>query len=119
MSVYIPERKSFADRYINDCLEVAPDTKDEVKRSQEVPPLIIYSIFRPLDKDDPIPQSKIMLAWLIDTITTRVYLSLEKAIDWANEIRQILKWQRVTTKELERVIGSLKHAGYILPVGRC
>jgi len=135
LSVYIPDRQSFADGYIDDCLSVALDIGDEVQRSQEAPPLVVHSIFRPLDTSDPLPrddnislkklkgegqpsEKKVMLGWLIDTVTMRVYLPPDKAIDWTSDIKSILERNTVTSKELEKTIGRLNHTGYIMPVGR-
>ena len=135
LAVYIPERNSFADGYIDDCLSVALDEDDEIQRSQEAPPLVVHAIFRPLDAADPLPrdenisikklkgegqpsEKKVMLGWLIDTVTMRVYLPIDKAIDWSREIRIILEKNSVTMKELEKTIGRLNHTGYIIPVGR-
>jgi len=135
LDVYIPNRLSFADGYIDDCLAVAVDVEDEIERSQQAPPLIIHSLFRPLDKEDPAPRNdnisdeklkgegqpserRIMLGWLIDTTIMRVFLPITKAQIWSEDINQILKSNSVNTKMLESTIGRLNHVGYILPTGR-
>jgi len=135
LSVHIPNRPSFADGYIDDCLAVAIDSEDEVKRSQEAPPLIIHSLFRPLDENEPVPRNdnisddklkgegqpseqRIMLGWLIDTTCMRVFLPLTKALAWATDIKQILNSNAISSKTLESTIGRLNHVGYIMPTGR-
>jgi len=84
LSVYIPNRSSIVDGYIDDCLTAAADVEDEVLRSQEAPPLIIHSIFRPVAPNEPIKRDdnisekklrgegqpseiKTMLGWIINT----------------------------------------------------
>lgn len=136
LSVYIPDRKSFTDGYIDDCLvPVTIDKKDNVKKSQEAPPLIINSIFRPVDPNEPIScddnisakkfagegqpsEQKIMLGWLIDTRILRIFLPVDKAMEWTMDINDILKKNTVQLKEMEKLVGRLNHVGHILPVGR-
>jgi len=135
LSVHIPNRDAFADGYIDDCLSVAVDSGDMIRRSQEAPPLIVHSIFRPLDQSDPLPrddnisikklrgegtpsEQKVMLGWLLDTTKMRIYLPIDKAMEWSTEINLILKRKRTTQKELERTVGRLNHTGYIIPMGR-
>jgi len=57
LTIYMPDRPSFADGYIDDCLTVALDQDDEVQRSQEALPLIVHTIFRPLDPDEPVKRN--------------------------------------------------------------
>jgi len=111
LAVYILERNSFADGYIDDCLTVVLDIGDDIRRSQEAPPLIMHLIFRPLDTNDPLPrddnisikkqkgegqprESKVTFGWQISTVTMRIYLvPLEKAFGWSIKISTILKNQ--------------------------
>ena len=135
LAVYIPNRTSFADGFIDDILTIALDQEDEVKRSQEAPPLIFHSIFRPVDENEPLPrndnmsktklagegqpcESKVMLGWLINTRTMRIYLPVDKAFDWKRDINNILKCIKVKHKQMETLIGRLNHCGHILPMGR-
>ena len=135
LSVYIPNRVATADGYIDDCLTAAVDINDNVLRGQEAPPIIIHSLFRPLDKNEPIKRDdnisdkklkgegqpseiKTMLGWIINTRSMRVYLPEDKAKAWSNDIEAILKSNRIVHKDLESTIGRLNHVGYILPTGR-
>ena len=135
LSVYMPERSTIADGYIDDCLTAAADVDDEVSRSQEAPPLIIHSIFRPVAADEPIKRDdnisekklrgegqpseiKVMLGWTINTRQMRVYLPSDKAIAWSSDISKILTSNRIAHKDLESTICRLNHIGYILPMGR-
>jgi len=135
LSVYIPNRTAFADGYIDDCLSITTDEGDNVKKSQEAPPLIINSIFRPIDKDDPISrddnisakklagegqpsEKKVMLGWQIDTRQMRIFLPMDKAVDWSTNISSILKNNTVNQKQMETLVGRLNHVGHILPMGR-
>ena len=54
LSVYIPDRKMAAEGYINDHLSLGIDEGDLVQKSQEALPLIIHSIFRPKDPEEPV-----------------------------------------------------------------
>jgi len=135
LAVYIPNRPSFADGYIDDCLSVSIDELDRVKKSQEAPPLIINSIFRPVDPNEPISRDdnisakklagegqpserKTMLGWLIDTRIMRVFLPLDKAMEWTMDISDLLTKNTVNLKEMEKLVGRLNHVGHILPIGR-
>jgi len=135
LAVYLPNRASFADGYIDDCLTVALDQKEEVQRSQEALPLIVHALFRPLDADEPVKRNdnisddklkgegqpserRVMLGWLIDTIQMRVYLPVTKALAWSTDIKNLLSKNKVTKKELESTVGRLNHVGYIIPMGR-
>jgi len=135
LAVYIPNRSSFADGYIDDCLTVALDGGDNVARSQEALPLIVHSLFRPLDPNEPVKRNdnisddklkgegqpserRIMLGWLIDTTRMRVYLPITKALSWTLDIKNLLSQNKVNKKELESTIGRLNHVGYIIPTGR-
>jgi len=135
LAVYIPNRTAIADGYIDDCLTAAADLEDEVLRSQEAPPLVIHSIFRPIDPAEPIKRDdnisekklkgegqpsevKTMLGWIINTRKMRVFLPKDKALAWSNDIKTILQANRITHKDLESTIGRLNHIGYILPTGR-
>ena len=135
LSVYVPDRKMAADGYIDDCLSLSIDEDDLVQKSQEALPLIIHSIFRPKDPEEPIERDdnisekklkaegqpseiRIMLGWQIDSRRMRISLPSTKAIAWANDIDNILTKNKTNQKELESVIGRLNHVGYILPTGR-
>ena len=135
LSVYIPDRKMAADGYIDDCLSLGIDEGDLVQKSQEALPLIIHSIFRPKDPEEPIERDdnismkklmaegqpseiRVMLGWQIDSRRMRISLPTTKATIWAKDIDNILNRQRVNKKELESMIGRLNHVGYILPTGR-
>ena len=135
LSVYIPNRTAIADGYIDDCLTAAVDIEDEVIRSQEAPPLIVHAIFRPTDPSEPIHRDdnisekklkgegqpseiKTMLGWIINTRLMRVFLPMDKALAWSNDIKTMLQANRINKKELENTIGRLNHIGYILPTGR-
>jgi len=135
LSVYLPDRPSFADGYIDDCLTVALEQDDEVKRSQEALPLIVHALFRPLDPNEPVKRNdnisddklkgegqpserRVMLGWLINTVQMRVYLPVLKALSWSTDIENLLSKNKITKKELESTIGRLNHVGYIIPTGR-
>jgi len=135
LAIYLPNRTAIADGYIDDCLTAAVDVGEEVLRSQEAPPLIVHAIFRPTDKAEPIKRDdnisekklkgegqpseiKTMLGWIINTRLMRVFLPMDKALAWSNDIKTMLQANRISKKELESTIGRLNHIGYILPTGR-
>ena len=81
---------------------MALDMVDNVKRAQNAIPLAAHCIFRPLSQFEPIGrndiisdrkfeaeetprENQIVLGWLIDTRSLRVYLPVDKAAHWTAE----------------------------------
>ena len=58
------------------------------------------------------------MGWIIQTTMFRVFLPIEKCLEWTQDINTLIKKKIVSTKEIESTIGRLNHAGHILPLGR-
>ena len=124
-----------ADGYIDDLITLAIDAEEWIWNSQNAAPLAVDTVFRSENKDDPLPrppaasikklkaeglpdETKIVLGWLINTRLFRIFLPIDKASFWIIDLKSILRKDKVNAKFLERNIGRLNHAGYILPTGR-
>ena len=135
LMVTVPFHPAAADGYIDDIITVMLEIKNWVSKGQNAAPLAIHTIFRPTQKDDPIPrddatstrklkgegtpdEAKVVLGWLINTRRFRIYLPKDKTSDWISDIDLILNNKTTSRKALESTIGRLNHAGYIIPHGR-
>ena len=136
LCVEIKCREASCDGYIDDAILIALDKEENAKRAQNAIPLAAHCIFRPLAKFEPIGrndticerkfeaegtprESQIVLGWLVDTRSFKIYLPVDKAVHWTAELQNMLKDNyRITTKEIESTIGRLNHVGYIMPHGR-
>jgi hypothetical protein len=95
-------------------------------------PLAIEVAARPNNVNKPIPRKKMVaedklkaegglsetktiLGWLFNFCTLTVSLPEHKYIAWSNDLKQMIRSQRTTKKQLESTIGRLRHIGYIIP----
>jgi hypothetical protein len=126
---------AIADGYIDDVITVVLDIGDWVAKAANAAPLAIDSLFRPLDLKDPLPRNdpvsirklkgegtpserKIVLGWVVDSRKFRIYLPEDKGRAWMEELDEMLGMETIGTEVLERTIGRLNHAGYVIPQGR-
>ena len=89
--VDVPFSFAFTDGYIDNMITVVLEKEDWVEKAINAGPLTIHSLFRPIDHRDPLPRDdavsvrelkrkgkpserKIVLGWMIDTNTFRIYL---------------------------------------------
>jgi hypothetical protein len=63
-------------------------------------------------------ESKIILGWLVNTRSLVIKLPQDKHQKWTNDISTILSQPRVNKKQLESIIGRLKHTSTITPLLR-
>lgn len=129
--VNVPFHFAKADGYIDDIITVVLDTSNWVFNSPNTAPLAIFSLFRPTDKDNPLPRNdalnktkmegegtpdeiKIVLGWKINTRLFRIFLPTKNARDWIQTINTMLQKNKVNAKHLESLIGKLNHAGYFI-----
>ena len=56
-----------------------------------------------------------VLGWLVDTRRLRISLPEEKAVHWSSEIQRVLEGRKVEHKLLERMIGTLTRAAFVVP----
>ena len=136
LAVKFPTWEKYCDGYIDDAILIALDKGDNIIKCQNALPLAADVITRPVHKVEMAPRDesiqntklegegtpaerKVILGWLIDTRSLRIYLPIEKTILWIEQINEILKNdKKINAKELEKIIGRLNHAGFILPVAR-
>jgi len=95
----------------------------------------LQTLAKPLNLDDPIPRShiisqkklvaegqleecKTILGWSINTRTLSISLPLDKHKKWSIQLIEILSAKRVSSKQLEILVGRLNHMGSILPMMR-
>ena len=95
MHVYVPTRETFCDGYMDDCVTIALNKGILVKKAQNTLPLGVHSLMRPVHPQEPILRNdplgkrkllgegtpseiKLILGWIINTHTFRVYLPKEK-----------------------------------------
>ena len=136
LHVYVPTRETFCDGYIDDCVTMALEKGNLVKKAENALPLIVHAIMRPVHPEEPIlrndplsktkllgegkpSETKLILGWLINTHTFRVYLPREKYIAWTVLIDEMIKsTHRTQQKPVESMIGKLNHAAFLLPHSR-
>ena len=123
------------DGYIDNIRTIVLDMGDWLRKAVNAAPLVIHSLFRPIDEKDSLPRNdtislcklkckgttnefELILGWKIDTRRFRIYLPMENSIEWATSIQEILEQSTVTTKVLESTITRLDHVGYIIPQGQ-
>jgi hypothetical protein len=126
--------RGYADVYIDNTTGLMvnlPRTRN-ADRLEAAIPLAIEVAARPNDVNEPIPREKMVaedklkaegglsemktiLGWLFNFRTLTVSLPKHKYIAWLNDLRQMIRSQRTTNKQLESTIGRLGHIGYIIP----
>ena len=130
----MPYHPAKTDGFIDNLITIALDEDNWVDRGSNVAPLAAHCMFRPLHPEDDLPwdesisirklegegtldKDKICLGWEIRTRQFCIYLPIEKAQEWIHDINSILEVKIVSSKTLEKTIGRLNHAGYIIPQG--
>ena len=106
LAIKIPYRGIFVDGFIDDGIAAAVDINDNVERARHVGPLVVESVFRPLDENDQVERNNAVqeakgktegipsenptvLGWYLCTRSFRIYLPQEKAIEWIKSINDI------------------------------
>ena len=131
----LPDEDSYMDGYIDDLLSIILEYERLILRAVHAVPLMCYLFFRPVHPLEPIERSDIIgtikliaegglsevktfLGWIIDTRSMRVLLPKLKAMKWIDEIDQVINSNKVKAKTLERLIGKLNHAAFVIPFSR-
>ena len=124
--VNVPFHFAKADGYIDDIITVVLNYSNWVWKALNAAPLAIYSLFRPTDKNDPLPRNdalsktkmegegspeeiKIVLGWKINTRLFKIFLPMTKATDWIQTIKSELNKNKIKATHLESLIGKLNH----------
>jgi hypothetical protein len=138
MSVLVPETKGGkVDGFIDDLINVFLDSEENCARQPHVVPLAMHITSRPHagEGKEPIPRRPILsqpklvaegspaevqvvLGWKVDTRRLEVSLPRDKFDAWMLDLRVSRESKRVDRKELERLLGRLNHAAYVMPIAR-
>ena len=131
----LPNEDTYIEGYIDDLLSIILDYERLILRALHAIPLLCYLFFCPVHPSEPIEQSDIIgtikliaegglskvktfLGWIIDTRRMRVSLPKLKALKWIDEIDQIISSNKVKAKTLEKLLGKLNHAAFVIPFSR-
>ena len=135
LMVTIPDNDIMCDGYIDDGIFFGVEKDGIASRLTHAGPVVTEAIFRTAGEEfdqnrnpalsaDKLAAelspdiSKKVLGWIIQTTMFRVFLPIEKCLEWTQDINTLIKKKIVSTKEIESTIGRLNHAGHILPLGR-
>jgi hypothetical protein len=133
--VTLPPRNIITDNFINDLFQACMDIDDNDERIKHAAPLVLESLFRFKDPNDPtkrdpiinltkhaaegkLETSKIILGWLIDSRWFRVLLTHEKAHEWIQDTLVYIKDGKCSKATLESLIGRFNHTSVIIHMGR-
>ena len=117
LSVPTSFRTMICDGYIDNCVTVRLDFNDNIILIQGAYPLVIHTIFKPVDlgadltlkKVDVLSlriadcevtpaEQRLVLGWILHIRKTCIFLPVEKAIDWISQIDVPLKRVTITEK---------------------
>ena len=59
---------------------------------------------------------KMILGWIVDTCRLQIKLPANKHTTWTAAIHSLLTADQATFKELEKLLGHLNHAGFVIPL---
>ena len=132
-----PAPKGRIDGFIDDLINVFPDTAENCARLPHVVPLAIHATSRPHAGDDlePIPRRpllsheklvaegapeeiQIVLGWRLDCRRLLVSLPTDKFDAWKTDIGTLLDRRTCTRGDLETIVGRLNHASFVIPLAR-
>jgi hypothetical protein len=118
------------DIYIDDTIGITPDISDNTLRVSRAISLTIHSLARPLNLYDTLPrkdiislkrfhaegrmeETKVILGWLINTRSLRIYLPDDKRKQWKQDIEKLISAPKTKHKDIESTIGRLNHVAGI------
>ena len=131
----LPPRDIVLDNFIDDSFNAGIEDGDIPLRLAHAVPLLLHAIFRPTTSTEKIPRNpiinftkhkaegkleerKVILGWLVDTRRFRLFLTVEKALDWLRDIDNAIKDKMCTKEVLESLIGRFNHTGTIIHISR-
>jgi hypothetical protein len=133
--VPLPPRDIITDNFIDDFIQACLDENENSQRIKHAVPLILETLFRPIDNTDPsnrdpivnmtkhkaegkLEERKVILGWLIDSRRFRVFLTPEKTKEWVHDLDHCIDTGHCTRSTLETIIGRLNHTSSIVHLGR-
>ena len=131
----IDTKDSYIKGYIDDLLTIILEGAKLIKRGIHVIPLICFILFRSVHQNEPIlrldilskakllaegmlSERKTFLGWVLDRRRMRIYLPKLKMLRWINDLGILLSSDKMSQKHLERMIGKVNHAAFIIPLSR-
>jgi hypothetical protein len=69
-----------------------------------------------LQAEGRMEESKTVLGWFLNTRQLLISLPTDKYVQWSTDIMDLIASTRVNTKQMERMVGRLNHAGSIIPM---
>jgi hypothetical protein len=125
------------DGFIDDLINVFPDTEENCARLPHVVPLAIHATSRPHAGHDvePVPRRpllsdekliaegapeeiQVVLGWELDCRRLLAALPSDKFDAWTTAILAIIKREHCSRQDLETIIGRLNHVSFIIPLAR-
>ena len=111
------------------------EAPDSAQRLTHASPVVADAIFRPTREEFDLGWTEVLsaeklaaelwpdvikkiLGWVIHFSKFRIYLPMDKFLDWTKDINTLLSKGTIRTKDLELTIGRLNHASHILLLGR-
>jgi hypothetical protein len=133
--INLPPRDIVTDNFIDDLFQACASINDNDERIRHAAPLVLETIFRMKDANDPTKRDpiinltkheaegklevrKTILGWLIDSHQFKVFLTQEKAKDWIHDTKLCISTGYCTKETLESLIGRFNHTGMIIHMGR-
>lgn len=120
-----------ADCYIDDIFMAF--LEEDRNRGSRIIPFVLHLLGRPVQTDESLSrddllsikkflaeatpsEQKTILGWLIDARRLTIELPPKKHKAWVRTIIEMLAQDKVSHKDLERLIGHLNHAGFVIPM---
>jgi hypothetical protein len=132
-----PAPRGRIDGFIDDLINVFPDTPENCARLPHVVPLAIHATSRPHAGDDaePVPRRpllsnekliaegapdevQIVLGWVLDCRRLLAALPADKFDAWTADILKVIDRRNCPREELEAIVGRLNHVSFVIPLAR-
>ena len=137
MAVVVPPLETGkVDVFIDDLIDIFPDSPENLARKPHAVPLAMHVTSRPhagilepilrrvilsltkLIAEGSPAEQQIVLGWLLDTRRLLVSLPDDKYSAWLLSLDKIIKNKGCTKEEFDTLEGQLNHAAYVIPLAR-
>jgi hypothetical protein len=137
MAVIVPPLEAGkVDVFIDDLIDVCPDSPANLTRKPHVAPLAMHVTSRPhAGTSEPIlrrtmllllkllaegapAEEQIALGWLLDARRLLVALPDDKCSAWLSSLERIIRDKGCTKEDLDTLEGQLNHAACVIPLAR-